>query len=357
LGILDLIAGRSLEAVLAKARRQLGAGDFDDALKTVGDGLARYPDAQVLRETAHAVRRAQARAGMQALKDRVAQDGDPAAFEELVALYRDVGMTDEEARTIDRYAEAHPELAAPHLMKGERALDVFFADLRAADGRRAVDALLKAGALQPDSLKPRILLAEVFFAIQADKALLGQAAAIERLAGDDEVAQPVLAAIRDAAKPAKGENVDALLARVEVAGSLPRDPSSWSGRKRRGIASEDDGARIADGMARLVRDESAEEAVAIDRSGAVVASVPRSESESALAGVARTVARTIKVQARELELGSFRRFVVEGPFGVMVVADANGGVTAAKAKRGTDPLRLCERMSVAVDGVRGRRAS
>ena len=56
-------------------------------------------------------------------------------------------------------------------------------------------------------------------------------------------------------------------------------------------------------------------------------------------------------------MGSFRRFVVEGPFGVMVVADAAGGVVAAKGKRGTDPLRLSERLAVALDGVRGRRPS
>ncbi len=78
--------------------------------------------------------------------------------------------------------------------------------------------------------------------------------------------------------------------------------------------------------------------------------------ESGLAGVAGVVARTIKVSARELEMGSFRRFVVEGPFGVMVVADAAGGVVAAKGRRGTDPHRLAERLAVAVEGVRGRRS-
>ena len=47
----------------------------------------------------------------------------------------------------------------------------------------------------------------------------------------------------------------------------------------------------------------------------------------------------------------------EGPFGVMVVGDAAGGVVAARGRRGTDPARLWERLSVAIDGVRGRRAS
>jgi len=41
----------------------------------------------------------------------------------------------------------------------------------------------------------------------------------------------------------------------------------------------------------------------------------------------------------------------------MVVADAAGGVVAARGRRGADPHRLTERLTVAVDGVRGRRAS
>jgi hypothetical protein len=124
--------------------------------------------------------------------------------------------------------------------------------------------------------------------------------------------------------------------------------------------------RVVKGLERVVKEGTADEAVAIDRAGGVVAAsgaagaAPAAEGEEAkmtgLAGVARAVARTIKTQARELEMGSFRRFVVEGPFGVMVVSDAAGGVVAAKARRGADPMRVAERMSVALDGVRGRRA-
>jgi hypothetical protein len=257
-------------------------------------------------------------------------------------------------------------MEAPHLLRGEQALDAFFSDLRASDGRLAIDHLMRAGALHPDSLKPRMFLAEIYFGIGADKALLGQAAAIERLAGDDEVVRPVIAALRDVAKPTPNENVDALLAKIEVAGALVRDPSTWSARRRKGIAGTADTGRVQSGLERLVREGHAEEAVAIDRSGTLVGTTapqaaPAADGsktdESALAGVARAVARTIKVQARELELGGFRRFVVEGPFGVMVVADAAGGVVAAKGRRGTDPLRLSERLAVALDGTRGKKAS
>jgi len=367
MGFLDaILGGRSLDAYLQKARECLAAGDFDEALEAVAKGMERYPTAAVLRETGHAVRRAQARAGMQALRDRVESDRDPEAFEQLIALYKDVGMVEEAMRLTDKYAEAHPEMEAPHLLRGEQALDAFFGDLRARDGRLAIDHLLRAGALQPDSLKPRLFLAEVYYAIGADRALLGQAAAIKRLAGEDEVIRPVVAALEEAAKPVKNESIDALLAKVEVDGALVRDPSTWSSRRRRGIAGAQDASRVQDGLVRVVREGNAEEGVAIDRAGTLLASTnaPAAEGgdapaghESALEGIARAVVRTIKVQARELEMGPFRRFVVEGPFGVMVVADASGGVVAARGKKGTDVLRLSERLAVAVDGVRGKKAS
>jgi hypothetical protein len=367
-GLLDFLGSRSLDAVLAKARKCLGAGDFDEALKIVGKGLERFPSAAILRDTGHQIRRAQARAGMQALKDRIAGDKDADAYEQLIALYKEVGMPEESVRLTDGYALAHPEMEAPHLLRGEQALDAFFSDLRASDGRLAIDHLMRAGALHPDSLKPRMFLAEIYFGIGADKALLGQAAAIERLAGDDEVVRPVITALRDVAKPTPSENIDALLAKVEVAGALVRDPSTWSARRRKGIAGSQDSGRVQAGLDKLVREGHAEEAVAIDRTGALLGTTtpaaapatdgaPAPDAESALAGVARAVVRTIKVQARELELGAFRRFVVEGPFGVMVVTDAAGGVVAAKGRRGTDPLRLSERLAVALDGVRGKKAS
>jgi tetratricopeptide (TPR) repeat protein len=361
--ILDSIfGGSSLDAFLTRARKRLAVGRFDEALKAVEAGLARYPGASALVELGHVVRRAQARAGMQALKERVDRDGEPAAYEQLIVLYREVGMPAEALSLAERYARAHPEVASPHVLLGEAALDTFFADLRSRDGRSALDHLLRAGAIDPDALKPRLLLAELYFAIGADRALVGQAKAIQRLAGEDEVLRPVLAAIREAARPTAQESVDACLARVEVAGALVRDLDAWPGGRKRAAVSDHDARRISRAVERLVREGDAEEAVAFDRGGNVVASASErsieegsAAKESPLTGVAHTVARTVKQQVRELELGSFRRCVVEGPFGTVVVGDTGRGLAAARGRRGSDPHRLWDRMSVAFEGA-GRRS-
>lgn len=366
-----MLGGSSLDAILAKARRCLAQDEFEDALAAVQKGFQRYPESGVLKDMVLAIRRAQSRAGMAELRDRVQHDHDPEAYERLIALYRGAGMVAEMIRTTETYAEVHANREQPHLLRGEQLLEAYFIDLRARDGREAIDHLVKAASLQPDSITPRKMLAEIYYAIGADKALLGQAAAIERLAGDDEILAPMLAAMREGAAPRSGESVDALLARVEVDGAPLRDPFAWSGRKRKPATTPEEAGRVQAGLERLVRAKDAQEAVAIDRTGEVVGEAgercaPGSgaddpaegeERASALAGVARSVARTVKDQVRELDLGAFRSCSVEGPFGVMVVADATSGVVAARGPRGTDPHRLTERLTVAVDGIRGRRAS
>lgn len=366
-----LIGARTLDGDVERVRRLLASGDLEGARKAADRAAEKWPGAAAVGEVSAAVRRAQSQARIQVLAGRIAETSEPTDFDELASVYAAAGLREERLALLERYVTAHDGLAAPHRLLGEAALDDFFLDLRARDGRKAIDHLLRAAMLQADALEPRLLLAEVYFAIGADRALLGQATAIERLAGDDEVTKPVVAALRAAAAPTANESIDALLAKVEVSGAVVRDPAEWSARRRKGTTAALDGALVGRNLERLERDDTIEEAVAIDRAGALLASIggdrapdagEAGDAETAapdprLAGVARAVARTVRTQVRELEMGSFRHCVVEGPFGVLVVADAAGATVAARARRGTDPNRLAARLGTAVDGVRGRKAS
>ena len=71
---MDLFGGSSLDALVARAKQKLAASDFDEAHRLVAKGLEKFPDAQALRETRLTIRRAQARAGMQSLKDQILRD-------------------------------------------------------------------------------------------------------------------------------------------------------------------------------------------------------------------------------------------------------------------------------------------
>ena len=47
----SVFGGRSLEAILERARKRLASAKFDEALKIVEGGLVRYPGATALRDT------------------------------------------------------------------------------------------------------------------------------------------------------------------------------------------------------------------------------------------------------------------------------------------------------------------
>lgn len=368
MGLLDLFAGRSLDALLARARQRLATSDFDQAMETVESGLQRYPEAASLREMRLTIRRAQARAGMQSLKDQIRRDDDPLAHEQLIGLYHEVDMPAEARRAAQAYAAAHPDRDTPHLLLGEMLLQAFFEDLQARDAHSAQEHLLRAAQLNADAIKPRLLLAELYFCCGADHALGALADTLARLAPQDEVVAPVIAACREVARPDSREAVESRFAKVEVDGSLRREPTAWPLRTRRNRDQRLLDERMATAAEALVQRGELEEVVVVRRAGALIAHAgglaprgarpaspdlnapPEALPEKGLAGVASSIARGMSRQVREFDLGAFKRCTIEGPFGVIVVGELAGVVAAARHNARREPRWLWERLTVALEG-------
>jgi hypothetical protein len=366
----DLFAGRSLEAVLKRARHRLATGDFDEATRVVLIGLERYPEAETLRELHLTIRRVQARSGMQELKRKIAHEHDPLAYEQLITLYQEVDMFDEARRTAHEYVEAHADRDTPHLILGETYLELFFEELKARYAHTAHDHLLRAARLNPDALKPRLLLAELYYCVGANRALSVVGRALERVDPDDDVILPILQTIVAVADPDANESMDGLFSQIEADGQLARDMTTWPLRNRRNREAQIREERTHKAVAKLVRDRVADEVLVLRRNGVpvVLASVDGAEDsglsrrpvhvatedeidDAGLTDVVRTVAHTISQQAREFDLGAFRRCVIEGPFGLVVVGRVSNVILGAHRRRVGEPHRLWERLSVSIDGV------
>lgn len=371
--ITEMFAGRSLEAVLKRARQRLAAGDFDAALRAVESGRQRYPEAEALREIELTIRRVQARSGMQDLKRKIAESKDALAFEQLIKLYHEVDMLDEARRTARAYHEAHPESDSPHLLLGEMYLQEFFEDLQARDAHLAHDHLLRAARLNQQAVKPRLLLAELYYCVGAHKALHVVGRAIERIDPDDDAIVPVLEAIVAVGDPNATDSVDGLFAKVEVDGQLMREPTAWPLRNRRNRDAQLMEERTAKLVKKLIKDSIVDEIVVLRRNGSplVYARLDESEGEDAgksrrkvlldiedgdeeagLVGVVRTVARTISQQAREFDLGAFKRCAIEGPFGHVVVGRVSNVIAGVRRKRRSgEAARLWDRVAVKLEGA------
>ena len=358
----DIFAGRSLEAVLARVRQKLAAADLEEATRLVEKGLEHYPAAEPLRELRAVIRRAQGSAGLSSLKEQVARDEDPLAFEQLIAHYAGTNMPAEARRTAETYAKAHPDRDTPHMLLGEMLLQSFFEDLQSRDAQAARDHLVRAARLNSQALKPRLLLAELYFCCGADCALGTVADALARIDPDDDVIKPVIEAARAVRKDEGRESLEALFAQVEVDGALKREPTAWPLRTRRSRDQRVKEERAQAAARRLVERSEADEVVIVRRTGTLVAHSGgeaghwTSEDggevhpEQGIAGVAAAVARSLGRQVRELDLGAFKRCTIEGPFGVVIVGETAGVVAAVKSRPGHEPHRVWERLTVALEG-------
>ncbi len=374
--ISDLFSGRSLEAVLKRGRYKLAAGDFAEATRVVEAGLERFPEAEALRELHLTIRRVEARASMQSLRQRIEADQDPLAYEQLVQLYQQVDMFEEARCAAHTYSVVHPDRDSPHLMLGEMSLQTFFEDLRAPDAHDAHDHLLRAARLNSEAIKPRLLLAELYYCVGAHHALSVLAHALERIDPDDEAILPVLEAITAVADPdGTNESVDGLFAQVEVDGQLLREPTTWPLRNRRNRDAQIQEERTNRVVHRLVSTGTADEVVVLRRNGTALTHAclaangddesakrrveqhaPEEGEESGLARVVGTIARAVSKQAREMDLGGFKRCSIQGPFGLVVAGRVNTVIAGARtASRMREPARLWESVSVKIDGVGGGR--
>ena len=363
----DLFSSKSVTAYVTRSRQRLAAGEYDQADRIVQDGLKRFPGAQSLREVQLLVRRSMARSGMQDLRMRAVRDKDPGAFEQLVALYRDVEMSEEARRAAADYIAAYPDRPEPHLLLGEMHMDAFFDHLQARDGLKALKALSKAAQLDPAGYRARLLLAELYFCVGARRSLAGAVSSLERFVEERDEVQAVLDAMADVADPQAPERADGLFERIEVEGCLPHDPGEWplATARNKEIELEETLARKA--VRGALKRNAAEEIVVLRRNGTLLAQgTPEGgltteeddadqEDQGGLVRVARSVARTITQQAREFDLGSFHRCSIQGPFGQIVIGRTGNNIAAAHHRLAVEPLRLWERLALALEGA-GREA-
>lgn len=353
----DLFAGRSLESALSRVRARMAAGQFEEAAREVEKGLARWPGAEPLRDLKHAVRRAQASAGLSSLKQQVEREDDPRAHAQLVALYHEVGMPAEALRAAEAYARAHPDLDTPHLLLGEIHLQAFLEDLQARDAQRAREHLLWATRLNARAVKPRVLLAELCFCTGADAELGTVLDELVRACPGDASIEALVALARGVRRDGTQGSLEALFARVEVEGALVREPHGWPLRSRREQVQRLQEERAQAAAGRLVQRGEASQVAIVRRNGTLVAHAgpepvqqggPEVVPALGIPGVASSVARSLSRQVRDLDLGAFKRCTLEGPFGTIVVGEAGGVFGAIAHEGGTAPLRLWDRLAVAV---------
>ncbi len=386
----DMFGSRSVTALVERSRRKLATGKLDDAARLVESGLERYPASSGLLDLRLSIRRARAHKAMRRLEQRIELNGDPIAFEELIRLYQELQLPEEARRTAETFVEEHPQRDAPHLILGEMLMEVFLDDLQARHGHRAHEHLLQSANLNGLAVRPRLLLAEFYFCIDAKRSLAMMHESLERMATDTGALEGAFAVMAQVADSSADERLDGLLERIEVEGRLRRDPSDWPLSNRHGCASEvrED---AADGVVRTLIDKGTlDEIVLLRRDGSVVthasplgirgettgeapeadaeeydpeagtllgAAISRPEPEGGFVDVVRTVSGKVFPQAREFDMGKLSRCTIRSKQGNVVVGKVGNVVVGARGAASGEPDRMWERVAQALESVTGRSTS
>lgn len=350
----------TLERVLRRARRLLAAGDFERARQAVTEGFTHYPGADALRDLELSIRQGQASADVRQIRERILNHDDPRAYEALIAHYLEVGMRGEALKEARAYATAHPDRDVPHLLLGELHLQSFLQRMQARDAHVAVQRLRRAAALNAHAMKPRLLLAELYYCVGADRSLHTMLRELEEISPEDPLIETLAERVRRIDEPFEEEPIDGLFARIEVQGQLTRASKTWPAAPRRLANPAVESERVERTIRSLVNRGAAAEVVILERSGEVVAHAEGSlededpaTTDQGLVDVARVVAQTVSRYAHDLDLGSFRRCTIQGPFGLVAVGEVAGLVAGARWRQSPDPSRLWDRVAVDLEDLFG----
>jgi hypothetical protein len=364
---------RSVTSFVERARQKMAAGKLDDAARVVQAGLEQFPDSNSLLDLELSLRRARAHKTMRRLEGRIQATGDPLAFEELVSLYLELQLPAEARRRAEAYCEAHPQRDTPHLMLGEMDLQAFLEELSARHGHAAHEHLLQAANLNAMALQPRLLLAELYFCVGADRSIARLLESLQQMAPETPAMTAAFEIMQSVADPEAEERVDGLFERIEVCGELVRDPDDWplsSRSRRRAQVDEDRADPVVQG---LVEEGVMDEVAILRRDGSLIThanalgvrgggeegggtALQPGSPEARFIDVVRTVSRKVFPHAGEFDMGKFKRCTIQGAFGSVVVGRIGNVMVGVRTRWTAEPARTWERLAVELENVCGRAA-
>jgi len=363
--IASWFGGGTVAAFVERARKRMAAGKLEDAAKVVERGLERFPSSNSLLDLRLSLKRARAHKTMRRYEARIQSTRDALAYEELIKLYRELELPDEARRKAAEYCDAHPQRDSPHLVLGEMDLLTFLEDLSARHGHSAHGHLVQASNLNALALQPRVLLAELYFCVGADRSLVKVRDALRSMAPSTTQMDAALQVMDSIADPHADERLQGLFERIEVDGQLVRDPEDWPLSRRasgKAIVSEESAEPV---IQRLVDQGVLDEAVVLRRDGTLMTHgtsggapaesegtlIQSTEARGGFIEVVRTIGRKVFPQASEFDMGKFRRCTLRGAFGNIVVGRVGNVMVGVRGPQSADPLRMWERLSVELENV------
>jgi len=343
---------KELQTCVGEAERLVAAGRLEEALREADNGLKKFPGATRLRNVVLFVKREAANKRVAQLKATVEARKDERAYRELIALYIDLGRLDAAHESASRYAQEFPENSDAHVTLGEVYLARYFGEMFARDAWSAIESFERALQSNKDCIRAHLLLGLLYYAVGALRASAASLAEVVRLDG----ANSRVGGFRDEilARVEEEEDLEALLERAEESHALANDPSVFPGGRR--YAAEQQGGTLvpklfAAAAAGIGRKLQVQQLAAVGSNGKPLAVAGENKEE--FVRLASRLDMASRRAGRRMNFGTMRRFMVEGPFGRIVLVPAGNCAVAARAPRSVSGDRIAEGLEMVVSASRG----
>jgi len=299
----------------------INLGMAERAHDVAKEGLALFPDAAELIKLRDFSHRAVVRARTKSLRDKLNRSPTSKLYRELAYLFLELGDHGAVHATCEEWSVRFRSDPGPWLVQGQARLGNYYRDLSAREGDEAIRCLERAVALDSRERKARRLLAELFHRIGAMHRARAQLDAL-RVDGED----PELRVLREqvTCSDSLGNECGELLRRVEAEGALPYAPPTSSVPTDR---LDENMSSIRESLAHVAEMQGVQKATYIKGTRALVKGDIRDGKDSFLR-IVRVVAKAGHRFSRRLDIGSFKKGVLEGPFGHICIC-CYGEVLAA----------------------------
>jgi tetratricopeptide (TPR) repeat protein len=338
--------------MIAEAERLVAAGRHEEAIQVAEHGLRRFPTAGRLRSVVQYVRRAAANKRLSQLKQAIGERKDERAYRELISMHLDLNSKQQALQVAEQYVAEFPDAPEAYVHLGEVFLARYFGELFARDAWSAIENLDRALQLSPETIRARVLLGLLYYAVGAERYAANELGEVLRL----DPTNNRIAEFREQLLETAGEDeedVEYLLDYAEDNQEIPNNPASFPGGRRfqvdrrGGQLSPKLFAAAAAGIGRRLR---IEQLAAVGNGGRPLA-VAGEDKESFVRLACRIDAASRRA-GRHMNFGTMRRFMVEGKFGRIVLVPAGNCAVAARAPRSVSTQRIAEGLEMVVTASR-----
>ncbi|MBI5365451.1 MAG: tetratricopeptide repeat protein [Planctomycetes bacterium] len=319
------------------AERCIAFGETEHALEVVRRAVETFPDNDRVLTTYRYIMKSHLQSRILELQRAIDKAPTPAGFTRLAELhYKELGDRDAALEMCRRGIALYPGDESLAMIYGQIRIDRFHEDFQAKDGLQAIEHLARAARINPQNYKALLLLAKVYGEAGAYAHAQEALEQIMRFSPQDDRARGIFDRLAGVAKGSTGsEDVDMMLREVERRGGLDD-----AGKALMALFDTENGSRQGGGepaadverISRLIRMFSELDgllaAVVLSTDGRTVAVQGRADLPmDPIAQVAHTVFTTSEEASKRMDIGSFQRAVIEGPFGRMTLVQMKHHLT------------------------------